>query len=60
MNRAIVICVKIMLVLKSHEGVGIMTKGERREYKQRKQRKMRVTGMSVRKLQNIIVERASK
>ena len=36
------------------------TKGERREAKQRKRRKMRVVGRSVRLLQDIIRRRAEK
>ena len=36
------------------------TKGERREDKQRKRRKMRVVGRTVRTLQRIIMRRAQK
>ena len=36
------------------------TKGERRERKREKRRKMRVVGTSVRMLQNIIKKRADK
>lgn len=38
----------------------MLTKGERREAKRRKQRKMRVTGASVRKLNEIIRQKAER